>query len=402
MAKLILQINICKIIRLISIKEVIIIEQKYIANRCKDILTEIKYLRNMQNFLIDSHNSNRYRIIVKEPVGYTAYCFSAPIYNIHTRKLVHPYFERTHTNYSFVGSNGTVFVKDNECIFQNQDGRAIITFNEQIVTENEHIIQSNVSVSPTLNGLLFTVNSNNLKFILKSEAKQDGIRYSSNSFSLMKEVFKPFISVSALYASDDKESLSPVEISYKHLSDQSYEVCLFHGIQNGIFTFEINLYEPKLFQDTTVESIHPDSNNAYGSIGFIGKTTQFGEQWLYSRPDFSKIPDLLSEQIDHAFLHIPLFSNNSNNIDVFIPEKRFCSFGSTWNTKVNAATKFKSVNSNNRYLTIDATPLFTNRTDRTLVYNDGLILRKQKDSTFTAISTGDCYFAPQILEIKFK
>ena len=86
-----------------------------------------------------------------------------------------------------------------------------------------------------------------------------------------------------------------------------------------------------------------------------------------------------------------------------IPEKRFCSFGSTWNKKVNASPKITASNNNGRYLTVDVTTIFANRTDRTLVYNEGLILKKPKGKNdFIAISTGDCYSSPQILEIKLK
>ena len=167
--------------------------------------------------------------------------------------------------------------------------------------------------------------------------------------------------------------------------------------------FEMNLYEPKLFQDTTVESMHPDKNNAYGSIGFIGKTKQHGEQWLYSRPDFSKISDLTSSRIDKVLLHIPVLNGSLENVEVYIPEKRFCSFGSTWNKKVNSSGKVASSNNNGRYITIDVTSMFTNRSEQILEYNEGLILKKPKGKNdFIAISTGDCYFSPQILEIKFK
>lgn len=70
------------------------------------MLGEIKYLRKMQDFLIDTKNSNRYRIMVKEPLGHTAYCFSCPIYDIRTRKLIHTDFEKT-------GDKGTVLLSPN-------------------------------------------------------------------------------------------------------------------------------------------------------------------------------------------------------------------------------------------------------------------------------------------------
>ena len=42
----------------------------------------------MKDYLIDQRNSNRYRVMVKESLGYTAYCFSTPIYSAYTRSLI--------------------------------------------------------------------------------------------------------------------------------------------------------------------------------------------------------------------------------------------------------------------------------------------------------------------------
>lgn len=380
------------------------IESKKNKQPLNTVLGEIKYLRRMQDFVIDHRNSNRYRIIVKEKLGHTAYCFSTPIYNTDTRKLIHLYFDKTKSGYTFKGSNGTISVCQNRCIFENREGRVVVSLKDlPIIYGFKGNTQSTISVSPTLNGLRFIITGKSLSFLLRSETKQESIRFHSTCFSIMREQFKPFLSVSALYASDGKGTYAPVEMKYRDIDSGTYELECFHEVQNGRFMFEINLYESKLFQDTTVESIHPDENNAYGAIGFIGKTVQFGEQWLYSRPDFSKISDFTSERIDKVLLHIPVLNGSSENVDVYIPGKRFCSFGSTWNQKVNASGKVTSSNNNGRYITIDVTTMFTNRTEHTLVYNEGLILEKTKDkNNFIAISTGDCYSAPQILEIKFK
>lgn len=380
------------------------IENKKQNRQLQTVLNEIKYLRGMKDFLIDRRNGNRYRVIVKESIGHTAYCFSTPIYNLHTRRLVIPKFEKNKDGYSYKSSNGLVSIYRNRCVFENKEGRGIISLNETPAIQGEkHQYKSSITIVPTLNGLRFIVNGNKINLQLKSEAKQEGIRFHSTCFSVMTEKFKPFISIATLYASDGKGNISHVEMKYQEKGNQTYGLSLSHDVKNGTFLFEVNLYEPKLFQDTTVESFHPNANNAYGAIGFIGKTKQFGEQWLYLRPDFSKIPDLTSERIEKVFLHIPILNGNTENVDVYIPEKRFCSFGSTWNKKINPSAKIASSNNNGRYLTIDVTTMFTNRTERTLVYNEGLILKKPKgNNNFIAISTGDCYSAPQILEIKFK
>ena len=78
--------------------------------------------------------------------------------------------------------------------------------------------------------------------------------------------------------------------------------------------FEINLYEQKLFQDTTVESQNADSNNVYGGTAFLGETTAFGEQWLYSRPDVSKLADLAGRGISKAVLHMNQFNKGADSV----------------------------------------------------------------------------------------
>ena len=382
--------------------EVIIIENT--IKSPNTVLKEIKYLRKMQDFVIDRRNSNRYRVMVMEPTGHTAYCFSTPIYNASTKKLIHLNFTKTESGYTFKGSNSTISVCENRCVLENGEGRIIVSLKDAPTIQGIDIsTQSSVTVMPTLNGLGFIVKGDCLSFNLKSEIKKAKIRFNPTCFSIMREKFKPLLTVAALYATNEKGAFSPVEIKYQRKDAQTYNLELFHEIHDGRFFFEINMYEPKLFQDTTVTSLYPDTNNAYGAIGFIGKTEQFGEQWLYSRPDFSKIPDLTTNKIDKVFLHIPVLNSCFEDVDVYIPQKRFCSFGSTWNKKVNQSGKATSASHHDRYITIDVTDLFTDRTEHTLVYNEGLILKKPKGkNNFIAISTGDCYFSPQILEIKFK
>ena len=384
--------------------EVIIIESKKNKQQLNTALSEIKYLRGMQDFVIDRRNSNRYLIMVKERLGHTAYCFSTPIYNADTRKLVNQEFCKTKSGYVFRGSNSIISICQNKCTFENREGKVIVSLKDTpTIQDSKSSGQSPITVTPTLNGLRFIIKGKKFDFVLKSETKQESIRFNPSCFSIMREKFRPFLSVSVLYAMDRKGTFAPVEMKYTDKGAKNYELVLSNDVQDGTLMFEINLYEPKLFQDTTVESVHPDKNNAYGAIGFIGKTKQYGEQWLYSRPDFSKIPDLTSDRIDKVLLHIPILNGGSENVDVYIPQKRFCSFGSTWNKKVNSFGKVASSNNNGRYITIDVTSMFTNRTERTLVYNEGLILKKPKGkNNFIAISTGDCYSAPQILEIKFK
>lgn len=379
----------------------IVIESK--ETQINTVLNEIKYLRGMQGFLIDRRNQNRYTVVVKEDVGYTAYCFSTPIYNDSSKKLIHLGFEKTKMGYIFDGSNARMTICQNRCVLERKDGAAVITLDKSPAILGFDVAPtSNVTAIPSLNGLKFIVKGNSLRFSLKHTSRQEYIRFNPSCFTVMREAFNPFLSISALYAEDRNGTFSPVEIKYAHQGNQNYEIQLSHDIPNGQFLFEVNLYEQKLFQDTTVESIHPDDNNVYGAVGFIGKTKLHGEQWLYSRPDFSKIPNLTS-RVDKVLLHIPILNGSLENIDVYIPQKRFCSFGSTWNKRVEMSNKVTSSYNDGKYITVDVTSMFTEKSNRVLTYNEGLILKKPKGKNNSiVISTGDCYSAPQILEVKFK
>ena len=56
-----------------------------------------------------------------------------------------------------------------------------------------------------------------------------------------------------------------------------------------------------------------------------------------------------------------------------------------------------------RYVTIDVTDIFTDTSERQLIYSEGLIIKKtQENNSFISMSTGDSCFAPQILEIKYR
>ncbi|MFR5865719.1 MAG: hypothetical protein ACLUFV_11535 [Acutalibacteraceae bacterium] len=53
------------------------------------IVGEIKVLRKGVPIRVDHRNANRYRLVLQEENGSsTAYCFSTPIYNLRTGKIL--------------------------------------------------------------------------------------------------------------------------------------------------------------------------------------------------------------------------------------------------------------------------------------------------------------------------
>ena len=358
-----------------------------------NILDEIKYLRKNKGFEIDVRNMNRYRVVVRESIGYTSYCFSVPIYNAKTKKLVKPKFETQDDIQCFNGSSGNITVYNNKCILEDATGKATLIFEDN----------SNISVIPTLNGVMCTVHSKIANFILELSNEYDEIRFNDSYLAFMEEKFRPFISISTLCCEDDKGDIFPAELKYSKVCSKEYKVEIFNNNCGGKLFFEVNLYEQKLFQDTTVESNNTEKNNVYGTIGFIGNTTLHGEEWLYSRPDFSKISELYSKRIEKMILHIPVFNKNICDLDIYTPVARFCSFGTTWNNKMDHSEIMTCASVDDRYVNIDVTDIFTDTSERQLIYSEGLVIKKtQENDSFISMSTGDSCFAPQILEIKYR
>ena len=81
---------------------------------------------------------------------------------------------------------------------------------------------------------------------------------------------------------------------------------------------------------------------------------------------------------------------------------RFCSFGSNWENKVMLAEEMTDVAFSGGYQSLDITDFITDDACF-LKASEGFILRpKRKGGGFSVVSTGDSFFAPQILEVNFR
>lgn len=359
-------------------------------------LEEIKYLREMSDFEIDTRNKNRYRIIVKEDDGRTSYCFSTPIYNMRTRKLVNPKVMKNKDEYRVEGTNCTVVACKNQCVFES--GKDVV----KLIFEND-IMSSDICFEATINGARFIVKGNHIKLLVDASNIYHMVHSSKGNFSIMKEKFKPLLAISTLYSVSEDGKYAPVKVNWDKAGEGIYSVELQAEFNADRIIFEANVYEVKLFQDTTVEERYPKDNNVYGAIGFIGNTEWFERQWLYIRPYFLNISELYSEYIDKVILHIPMFYKNTESIQVSTPMRRFCSFGSNWGNKMNITEKRCKFKFSERYLSVDVTDYFAPGSDHRLTANNGLIIKGSDIlNEQVIVSTGDNYSAPMILEIKTK
>lgn len=373
------------------------------------ILEEIKKIRQTAPITIDTKNSNRYRIVIDEPDRTkTAYYFSTPIYNSQNRKLVNIKLNANEGKYCFTGSNAEISFS-NRIRMETVEGFCEIPLSNWVSYVSEYeLIYENKHIYPTANGFVYRVPCEGITpFSFELEVGNNPfmeVRANDKCFCLMSQPFRPFVTVSCIGTIDAQgKVIAPAQIRYQKLTDRRYWLTVLPCSENGSWVeFEINMYDPKLVQDTTVESGNPQTNNAFGGMAFIGNTEEYGEQWLYSRTDFSKMFDLSDKHINNAVLHIPQHNGSNVELSAFRVPARFCSFGSTWENKIMVSNLLSTSTINNNYYTLDITELFSEPKTHRFIKTDGFILRTSiKGSGFAAISTGDSYHSPQIFEINY-
>lgn len=372
------------------------------------VYSEIERIRHENFFKPIESLTNRYGVHCQEPNGIkTAYCFSVPIRNIHSNNIVDLNFHH-HNQYSiFNGSNCKIIVSDKIKIVNEHGQCDIFTTCNLYKKTNSAIFFKNaigeIEIRPTLNGILLLFD-NKLSFEDKKikmycNKAFESTRTNNKYFSIMREKFIPFVTVSCIGLINQYGKIcAPCEVVSQKPSDTEY-ILSFSSInsQNRI-AIEINVQEPKLFQDTTVESMHPTVNNAFGGTSFLGMSKMFGEQWLYSRLDISNLSHIQGQKIIKSILHIPQLGYNISPITVSKISERFCSFGSNWNNKVPIRDTIALSSASLGYYHLDITKLLGNFKNKA----ENFVIRGTNLNKPVIIPTGDSFYAPQILEVKYK
>ena len=372
------------------------------------VLNEITRLRKGAPVVIDYRNSNRYRLVLSESNGTkTAYYFATPIYNRTSRKMIDLRFYSNGGTVFASGSNANITISDNVRM-ENADGSCIVNLPQKadFISDRELHCGADV-IYPTSNGIAYKgVIKGKGSLTLDIEVDQPflQVRCNDRCFALMKEKFRPLTIISCIGTLDFSGNvIAPARSEYQKLTDKKYRLTFIPASPLGhSILFEANLYENKLFQDTTVESKNTSVNNAFGGIGFLGATKDYGEQWLYTRPDVSKMPELNDKKILRAILHLPRLNSSDIQLNIAKASARFCSFGSTWENKIAESTSLPNPQIAGRYIDLDLTKLITDKYGR-LTVSDGLILKVQKkEFGFSVIATADNYLFPQIFEINYR
>ena len=372
------------------------------------VYSEIEKIRQDRFFKPIESLMNRYCIHCQEPNGIkAAYCFSVPIRNNQSNNIVDLKFHHQSQYSLFTGTNCKIIVSDKIKII-NEHGQCevILPGNLYKKTDGAIFFKNDIGVIdiiPTLNGILLLFDSNlsfdHKKIKLCCNKAFESTRTNNKYFSIMREKFIPFITVSCIGLINQHGKISaPCEVVSQKLNDTEHMLSFSSINSQNRIAIEINVQEPKLFQDTTVESMHPTVNNAFGGTSFLGTSKAFGEQWLYSRLDISNISHLQGKKIIKSILHIPQLGYNISPITVSKISERFCSFGSNWENKISVRDTIALSSGSLGYYHLDITRLLGNLKNKA----ENFVIRGTNQNKPVIIPTGDSFYAPQILEVKYQ
>lgn len=373
------------------------------------VFTEIKNLSLEQSIEVDTLNHDRYTVIARgADRTKTTYSFGVPIYNEQTNDIVDMKYLHRKTGSYYIGSNAKITIRDSVKM-QNQYGCCDIMLPGKISKKTENTVswlsqETQIDVTPTLNGMTFKVmctSTDRFNITIKTDRIFESTRSNDKYFSIMRGKFVPFITVSCIGTLNDRgDVIAPCEIHNQKVDEKEYALSFTNPSKSGkIIFFEINMQETKLFQDTTVESLHPKMNNAFGGTAFLGKTDTFGEQWLYSRVELSNLSKLQNKKVKKAILHIPKLNGSKSILTIHRIAARFCSFGSNWQNKIAVTAPIAESTVSNGYYHLDITKLLGKLKNK----SENFVIRvKNKTDKPVMISTGDNFYAPQILEVQYQ
>lgn len=362
----------------------------------------IDVLRNGKP-LYGDYVRNRYCVTAAESNGgRTVYCFSAPIYRAGTNMLIEPVFHNDGGMIHMEGSDAAIYISSNISLRNKHGEVKILTADSYEYISEKEVLSEGMNIYPSLNGITCKKKCNiseRVRFKIAVQAPDIQIRVNNKCFAFMRAQFIPLMTVSCIGSLDGNGMVvAPALLDYVQTGNMEYEITIStSGPYAESVLYEMNMYEPKLFQDTTVESNDPQSNNAFGGTAFIGNTRAYGEQWLYIRPELSGISDIASENVSKVMLHLPAYHTNPTALKAYSVSHRFCSFGSNWNNKISSKyISTYALTDRKGYISFDITDMYSDRTS-------GYIIKPAcRDSGFACVATGDNYNNPVVLELHIR
>ncbi len=309
------------------------------------------------------------------------------------------------------GTNCKLRITNDKLILSGKNGTVTVGFNGSKIPSactGGAVCGGKVCIQAASNGAVFSCRCapcEKITLNVATDIANEAIRKNNKYVAFMKKPFRPTFTIASLYAvSADGKRYRPLILESKsgNLYRQEIEFSSAFN-EEHINVFEINMYEPKLMQDTTVESATATQNNAYGATAFVGRTDEYGEQWLYLKANLHALAHLKDRKLLSAKLHIPIINGSGEHVQAFMLPSRFCSFGSNWNNKlayIPDAIAEKSC-SNANYVTFDVTRAIAEGLNKGSKESAGVLIKSLSKTECALLATGDCYAFPQLLEVEY-
>ena len=377
------------------------------------IWKEIENLRSKQLGDIEPYNGNRNMIVVPEKDrSNTAYCFSVPIRNQKTNQITSLNFHHAGCRSYHYGSNSFIEITD-KIELSSAEGKCVIalpgmcikrTVDKLFWGDPSHYKQSQTEIVPTLNGIAikaFCETGRPYQLSINTNRDPFNIINTQKSFSVMISNFTPLVTVSCIGSQKTNAVISePCSLDAVLVKQGVYQLTVTPTDSHCQHVLiEINMHEPKLVQDTTIDSQHPQESNTFGSVSFLGQSDYYGEQWLLTKMDMLALHQLFKRKIHRCTLHIPTFSHNNVKLRASIPAERFCSFASNWDNRITIERPLTTAEASNGYYHFHISPLIVGPKSTITPKIAHLVMTAEEK--YAVISTGDSHFAPQILEFNY-
>lgn len=352
---------------------------------------------------------NRYGVTAKFDKSKHSFFFSTPIYDTQRSVLIEGRFIPKGNGYFVQGSSAEIFVSDHEINLHTATGKMRIFWKEKqefVLCDESRLLRSaEMSIYPTFNGVLVRqAIENSVTLFFESNLIQEGeVKANSKFFAYMKGKYEPFLTLGAMYAENaNGQRFYGLNVKVKQETSRQMRIEIKSRESNATrCAWEINAYEPKLIQDTTVESNRPTENNVFGNVTHLGRSSEYGTQYLYSRFDFTKLPAESKKNIRKVYWHIPYYAICGQAFEAAMTLKRFCSFGSRWDNKVAYEKTNIRCYRKNGFVTFDLSEYFLD-TSGNLLERAGIVLRSSQSDAFGIFATADNYFTPQIIELEYQ
>ena len=351
-----------------------------------NFLETIRQLRGFKTTEVIRENTNKFRLLIKESDGLTAYYSSCPIYRGADGRLTELSFNPNGERHELFVNNGIIVVQDGELIFSGAEVYAKIT------------TESDIAVSPSYNGVLVTVKDRKCRLHITTK-KEYYIYENLRCYALTSGVYQPVLNILGLYGKSE-EQVCPVKVSSISNSGNEYDAEIASEENVTEIVFEINLYVNKFVLDTTVEEDRPDVNNVYGGIAFLGRKGRDTEQRLYTRIDGTKLSDLSRCNVMRATLYLPKISGGNSSLTAYKLGLPWCTLGTTWNNKIDYVKELPKIRTLKKYESVNITEYIREVMKENTLRDAGTMLSGGSEQT--VVTTGDSCAYPQIIELRLK